>query len=149
IVARLSDEVCRKVADEADARATRNEPLGPLHGVPWAFKDLEAAVGFPCTRGSPIFRNDRPEFDSLLVERLRKAGVVPIGKTNTSEFGLGSHTYNSVYGITVNPYDLSKSAGGSSGGAGAAVATGILPAADGSDFGGSIRNPGNFNNVVG
>jgi amidase len=149
VVAKASDEVCRKLADEADARAMRNESLGPLHGVPWAFKDLEAAVGFPCTRGSPIFRDDRPEFDSVLVERLRGAGVVPIGKTNTSEFGLGSHTYNSVYGTTVNPYDLSKSAGGSSGGAGAAVAAGMLPAADGSDFAGSIRNPGNFNNVVG
>jgi amidase len=149
IVAKLDDEACLAVADAADARAARGEPLGPLHGLPWAFKDLEAVVGFPCTRGSPIFRHDRPAFDSVLVERLRKAGVLPIGKTNTSEFGLGSHTYNRVYGTTRNPYDLTKSAGGSSGGAGAAVAAGMLPGADASDVGGSIRNPGNFNNVVG
>jgi Asp-tRNA(Asn)/Glu-tRNA(Gln) amidotransferase A subunit family amidase len=101
------------------------------------------------TRGSPIFRNDRPTADSVLVERLRQAGVVPIGKTNTPGFGMGSHTYNRVYGTTVNPYDLTKSAGGSSGGAAASVASGMLPAVDGSDLGGSLRNPGNFNNVVG
>jgi amidase len=149
IVAKLDDEVCLALADAADARAFRGESLGPLHGLPWAFKDLEPVVGFPWTRGSPIFRNDRPTADSVLVERLRNAGVVPIGKTNTPEFGMGSHSYNAVYGTTVNPYDLSKSAGGSSGGAGASVACGMLPAADGSDLGGSLRNPGNFNNVVG
>jgi amidase len=149
IVAKLNDETCLALADAADARVARGEPLGPLHGLPWAFKDLEPAVGFPYTRGSPIFRNDLPKTDSVLVERLRSAGVVPIGKTNTSEFGLGSHTYNNVYGTTLNPYDLSKSAGGSSGGAAAGVAAGMLPGADGSDFAGSIRNPANFNNVVG
>ena len=85
----------------------------------------------------------------MLVERLRQAGAIPIGKTNIPEFGMGSHTYNKVYGTTVNPYDLTKSAGGSSGGAAAALATGMLPIADGSDLGGSLRNPGNFNNVVG
>lgn len=85
----------------------------------------------------------------MLVERLRNAGAIPIGKTNVPEFGMGSHTYNKVYGTTFNPYDLTKSAGGSSGGAGAALATGMLPIADGSDLGGSLRNPGNFNNVVG
>jgi amidase len=89
-----------------------------------------------------------PTEDSVLVERLRKAGAIPIGKTNTPEFGMGSHTYNKVYGITRNPFDRSKSAGGSSGGAGAALATGMLPIADGSDQGGSLRNPGNFNNIV-
>ena len=129
------------------SRAARSP--GALHGVPWAFKDLEPAVGFPCTCGSPIFRHDRPAADSILVERLRLAGVVPIGKTNTPEFGMGSQTYNAVYGTTVNPYDLTKTAGGSSGGAAAAVACAMLPAADGSDLGGSLRNPGNFNNVVG
>jgi amidase len=149
IVAKLDDEACLALADAADTRIARGQPVGPLHGLPWAFKDLEPAVGFPCTRGSPIFRKDLPTADSALVERLRKAGVLPIGKTNTSEFGLGSHTYNSVYGITRNPYDLSKSAGGSSGGAGAGVAARMLPAADGSDFAGSIRNPASFNNVVG
>ncbi len=149
IVAKLDDEACLALADAADAGAKGGEPLGALHGLPWAFKDLEAAIGFPWTRGSPIFRNDRPTSDSVLVERLRQAGVVPIGKTNTPEFGMGSHTYNSVYGTTVNPYDLTKSAGGSSGGAAACVASGMLPAADGSDLAGSLRNPGNFNNVVG
>ena len=89
-----------------------------------------------------------PTEDSVLVERLRKAGAIPIGKTNVSEFGMGSHTYNKVYGTTLNPYDLTKSAGGSSGGAGAALAAGLLPLADGSDLGGSLRNPANFNNIV-
>src|SRR5262249_46945128 len=86
--------------------------------------------------------------DSLLVERLRKAGMIAIGKTNVPEFGMGSHTYNDVYGTTVNPYDPSKTAGGSSGGAGAALAAGLLPLAAGSDLGGSLRNPANFNNIV-
>jgi len=149
IVAKLDDEECLLLADAADARAARGEPLGALHGLPWAFKDLEAAIGFPWTRGSPIFRNDRPTVDSVVVERLRRAGVLPIGKTNTPEFGMGSQTYNSVYGTTFNPYDLTKTAGGSSGGAAASVAAGMLPGADGSDLGGSLRNPGNFNNVVG
>jgi amidase len=90
-----------------------------------------------------------PAEDTLLVERLRRAGAIPIGKTNVPEFGMGSHTYNKVYGTTLNPYDRTKSAGGSSGGAAAAVATGMLPCADGSDLGGSLRNPGSFNNVVG
>ena len=121
----------------------------PLHGLPIAFKDLEAAVGFPCTRGSAIYKDDWPVEDSVLVERIRNAGAIPIGKTNVPEFGMGSHTYNKVYGTTRNPYDLTKSAGGSSGGAGAALAAGLLPIADGSDLGGSLRNPASFNNVVG
>ena len=149
IVAKLDDEACLALAEAADAALARGGPAGPLHGLPWAFKDLEPAVGFPWTRGSPIFRDDRPAADSVLVQRLRQAGVVAIGKTNTPEFGMGSHTYNGVYGTTRNPYDLTKSAGGSSGGAGAAVACGMLPGADGSDLGGSLRNPANFNNVVG
>lgn len=149
IVAKLDDEDCLALADAADQRAARGDPLRALHGVPWAFKDLDAAMGFEWTRGSPIFRNDRPSFDSVLVERLRRAGVLAIGKTNTPEFGLGSQTYNNVYGTTVNPYDLTKTAGGSSGGAAAGVASGMLPAADGSDLGGSLRNPASFNNVVG
>lgn len=149
IVAKLDDELCLALADAADARADRGEPLGVLHGLPWAFKDLEPAIGFPWTRGSPIFRHDRSAADSVLVERLRKAGVLPIGKTNIPEFGMGSQTYNNVYGTTFNPYDLTKTPGGSSGGAAASVASGMLPGADGSDLGGSLRNPGSFNNVVG
>jgi amidase len=149
IVAKLDDEQCLALADAADRRAARGEALAPLHGLPIAFKDLQAAVGFPFTRGSPIFRREMPPADSVLVERLRRAGAIPIGKTNVPEFGMGSHTYNTVYGTTRNPYDITKSAGGSSGGAGAALATGMLPIADGSDLGGSLRNPGNFNNVIG
>jgi amidase len=149
IVAKLDDEKCLALADAADQRRAHREPLGPLHGLPIAIKDTEPAVGFPFTRGSPIFREEMPKADSVLVERLRNAGALLIGKTNVPEFAMGSHTYNKVYGTTVNPYDLTKSAGGSSGGAGAALAAGLLPIANGSDLGGSLRNPGNFNNVVG
>lgn len=149
IVAKLDDENCLALADAADQRAARGDALSPLHGLPIAFKDLQPAVGFPFTRGSPIYKDAMPEQDSVLVERLRNAGAIAIGKTNVPEFGMGSHTYNKVYGTTFNPYDLTKSAGGSSGGAGAALATGMLPIADGSDLGGSLRNPGNFNNVIG
>ena len=148
IVAMLGDDECLARADECDRRAARDEALGPLHGLPIAFKDLQPATGFPFTRGSPIYKDDRPQADSVLVERLRAAGAIPIGKTNVPEFGMGSHTYNRVYGTTLNPYDLTKSAGGSSGGAGAALAAGLLPIADGTDLGGSLRNPANFNNVV-
>jgi amidase len=148
IVAKLDDGKCLALADEADRVLERGDEVGPLHGLPFAFKDLDAAVGFPLTRGSPIFRNFMPAEDSVLVDRLRKAGVIPIGKTNVSEFGMGSHTYNDVYGTTLNPYDLTKTAGGSSGGAGAALAAGLLPFASGSDLGGSLRNPANFNNIV-
>jgi amidase len=149
IVAKLDDDRCLALADEADRRLVRGENVGSLHGLPIAFKDLEAAIGFPATRGSPIYQDYMPTEDTVLVERLRAAGVIPIGKTNISEFGMGSHTYNKVYGTTLNPYDLTKSAGGSSGGAGAAVAAGLLPLADGGDYGGSVRNPANFTNIVG
>jgi amidase len=148
IVAKLDDDKCLALADEADRLMARKERVGPLHGLPIAFKDLEPAVGFACTLGSPIFRNQLPAEDSVLIERLRKAGVVAIGKTNVPEFGMGSQTYNDVYGATVNPYDVTRTAGGSSGGAGAALAAGLLPLADGSDLGGSLRNPANFNNIV-
>ncbi len=149
IVAKLDDDDCLALADAADRRAASGEPLPPLHGLPTAFKDLQSAVGFPYTRGSRIYKNAMPTEDSVFVERLRRAGVLAIGKTNVPEFGMGSHTYNEVYGTTVNPYDLTKSAGGSSGGAAAALAAGLMPIADGSDLGGSLRNPGNFNNIVG
>lgn len=148
IVAKLDDERCLALADAADARLARGEEVGPLHGLPIAIKDLQPASGFPFTRGSPLFAAFLPAEDSVLVERLRKAGALVIGKTNVPEFGLGSHTYNAVYGTTRNPYDPTKSAGGSSGGAGAALASGMLAIADGSDYGGSLRNPASFNNVV-
>ena len=148
IVAKLDDVKCLALADGADRRIARGEEIGALHGLPFAFKDLDPVVGFPMTRGSKIFKDFVPTEDSVLVERLKRAGVLPIGKTNVSEFGMGSHTYNDVYGTTLNPYDLTKSAGGSSGGAGAALAAGLLPIASGSDLGGSLRNPANFNNIV-
>jgi amidase len=149
IVAKLDDERCLELADEADRRAASGAPLPSLHGLPTAFKDLQPAVGFPYTRGSLAYKDAMPSEDSLFVARLRAAGVIPIGKTNVPEFGMGSHTFNKVYGTTVNPYDTTKSAGGSSGGAAASLASGMLPIADGSDNGGSLRNPGNFNNIVG
>jgi len=148
IVARLDDHSCLALADAADRELASGRPVGMLHGLPAAFKDLESAVGFPFTKGSPIFKDVMPAEDTVIVERLRRAGVIPIGKTNVPEFGMGSHTYNKVYGTTFNPYDLTKSAGGSSGGAGAALAAGMLPLADGGDLGGSLRNPANFNNIV-
>ena len=148
VVAKLDDAKCLALADEADQRMARGERVGPLHGMPWAFKDTEAAVGFPFTRGSPIYKDFMPTEDTVLVERLRRAGAIAIGKTNVPEFAMGSHTYNKVYGTTVNPYDQTKSAGGSSGGAAAALTAGLLPLADGSDLAGSLRNPASFNNVV-
>jgi amidase len=148
IVAQLDDARCLELAQEADRRLAAHQPVGPLHGLPIGFKDLEPARGFPWTRGSPIYRDFFPAEDSLIVERLKRAGAIPIGKTNVPEFGMGSQTYNRVYGTTRNPFDLSKTAGGSSGGAGAALAAGLLPIADGSDLGGSLRNPASFNNVV-
>jgi amidase len=111
--------------------------------------DLTPVKGIPMTQGSPILKGFMPPADSVVVERLRKAGAIMIGKTNTPEFGLGSHTYNPVYGVTRNPYDLSRSAGGSSGGAAAALALRMLPVADGTDYGGSLRNPAGWNNVFG
>jgi amidase len=148
IVAKLDDASCLALAESADRRLLRGEPVGPLHGLPTAFKDMEPAVGFPWTKGSPIFADVMASVDSAIVSRIRHAGAIPIAKTNVPEFGMGSHTYNNVYGTTLNPYDSSKSAGGSSGGAGAALASGMLPIADGGDLGGSLRNPANFNNIV-
>jgi amidase len=136
-------------ADAADRRAAAGAPLGRLHGLPIAIKDLEDTAGIRTTYGSTVFADHVPAVDSLLVQRLRAAGAIVVGKTNTPEFGVGSHTFNEVFGPTRNPWALDRSAGGSSGGAGAALAAGLVPIADGSDHGGSIRNPASFNNVVG
>src|SRR5450432_343205 len=136
-------------ARDRDAALARGESMGPLHGFPHAVKDLQAVKGIPMTMGSPILRDFVPAADGILAERLRKAGVIFIGKTNTPEFGLGSHTFNPVYGATRNPYDLTRSAGGSSGGAAVALATRMVPLADGSDYGGSLRNPAGWNAVFG
>jgi amidase len=145
----LRPEAALEEADAADRRAAAGEPLGPLHGLPIAIKDLEDTAGIRTTYGSVAFAEHVPTADSLLVARLRAAGAIVVGKTNTPEFGVGSHTFNEVFGATRNPWALDRSAGGSSGGAGAALAAGLLPIADGSDHGGSIRNPASFNNVVG
>lgn len=136
-------------AEERDAQAARGEFLGPLHGFPLAVKDIDAAKGLPFTLGSPIFRDRIAAADSIMVKRLRRAGAIVIGKTNMPEFGLGSHTFNPVYGATRNAYDPEKSAGGSSGGAAVSVALRMQPVADGSDHAGSLRNPPAFNNLFG
>ena len=136
-------------ARERDAQLARGESMGPLHGFPHAVKDLQAVKGIRMTLGSPILKDFVPAADGLMVERLRSAGAIFIGKTNTPEFGLGSHTYNTVYGATHNAYDLTRSAGGSSGGAAVSLALRMLPVADGSDYGGSLRNPAGWNGVFG
>jgi amidase len=120
-----------------------------LAGLPIAYKDLVATKGVRTTFGSLVYEKHIPEEDHLIVERLGAAGAILIGKTNTPEFGAGSQTFNRVFGVTRNPYDLSKTAGGSSGGGAAAVASGMLPFADGSDLAASLRNPGNYCNIVG
>lgn len=121
----------------------------PLDGLPIAHKDIVATKGIRTTFGSPIFRDHVPAEDHAIVGRLRDAGAILVGKTNTPEFAVGSQTFNAVFGSTLNPYDLTKTCGGSSGGAAVAVACGMLPFADGSDLGASLRNPGSFCNVVG
>ena len=136
-------------AAEADAALDRGDEVGPLHGLPIAHKDLTQTKGLRTTKGSPLFADWIPDEDSLIVERLRDAGAICIGKTNVPEFGAGSHTFNPVFGATLNPYDTGRTCGGSSGGAAVALACGMLPIADGSDTGGSLRNPAAWNNVVG
>ena len=136
-------------AQAADEAFARGQPVGPLHGLPIAHKDLADTAGVRTTYGSPIYADHVPDLDEPFVVRVREAGAVMIGKTNTPEFGAGSHTFNPVFGPTRNPHDLSKSAGGSSGGAAAALASGMVPIADGSDLGGSLRNPASFCGVVG
>jgi amidase len=135
-----------KRADEAAARGTF---LGPLHGLPVAHKDLHDTKGVRTTYGSPIFQDHIPLHDTLVVERIRNAGAIMVGKTNTPEFGAGSQTFNPLFGATQNPYDLSKTCGGSSGGSAVALACGMVPIADGTDTGGSLRNPASFCSVVG
>ncbi len=132
-----------------DRALTDGHSHGWMHGFPIAIKDLSEAKGLPCTWGSKLFENFIGQTDDIHVERIRAAGAIIIGKTNTPEMGLGSHTANSVFGATRNPFDNGRSAGGSSGGAAVAVAARLLPVADGSDMMGSLRNPAAFNNVVG
>lgn len=148
IVSYRPDEAIDR-ARELDALSARGLSMGALHGLPFAVKDLMDVAGLPTTSGSRIHVGTVAQTDSVISGRIRDAGAVFVGKTNTPEFGVGSHTFNDVFGITRNPYDLSRSAGGSSGGAAAAVTSGMLPVADGSDLGGSIRNPASFGNLVG
>jgi amidase len=136
-------------ADEADRLRAQGADLPPLHGLPIAHKDLQDTAGVRTTYGSPSYREHVPETDSLQVERLRNAGAILVGKTNTPEWGAGSHTFNPVFGATRNPWDTTRSAGGSSGGAAVALACRMLPIADGSDLGGSLRNPAAWCGVLG
>ncbi len=145
----LTPEQAMADAASADERLARGEDVGPFHGLPVAHKDLFETRGIRTTFGSPIYADHVPDFDALPVRRLKEAGAITIGKTNTPEFGLGSQTFNQVFGATLNPYDLTKTCGGSSGGAAAALACGMVPIGDGSDMGGSLRNPANFCNIVG
>jgi amidase len=142
-------ELALAAANAADDTLARGEAVGILHGLPVAHKDLHETAGIRTTYGSPIYADFVPTADSITVARIKAAGGITIGKTNTPEFGLGSQTFNQIFGATRNPYDLTKTCGGSSGGAGVALACGMIPIADGSDMGGSLRNPANFNNVVG
>ncbi|MEP2716715.1 amidase [Pseudophaeobacter sp.] len=134
---------------EEAAAADRAEQRGALHGLPMAIKDLANVKGIASTQGSPLFKDFVPREDELFVSRLRDAGAILMGKTNTPEFGLGSHTFNPVYGATGNPFDPSRSCGGSSGGAAVALSAGLVALADGSDMMGSLRNPAGWNNVYG
>lgn len=149
IVSLVPREDALAMARESDRVLAETGPVGPLHGLPFAVKDLEETTGLLTTHGSPLFKNNIPDEDSLMVSRLRAAGALIIGKTNVPEFGFGSQTYNTIFGTTLNAYDQTRTAGGSSGGAAVALALRMVPLADGSDHGGSLRNPAAFNNVYG
>jgi amidase len=142
-------EALLKQADLCDAELSKGDSRGWLHGMPLAFKDLVDVAGIPTTGGSPLLKNNIPAHDALLVQRMKAVGGIVIGKTNTPEWGLGSHTFNPVFGATPNAFNPAFTAGGSSGGAAVALAQRLLPVADGSDFMGSLRNPAAWNNVFG
>src|ERR1700761_2416491 len=148
IVTLIADQATAAAA-RADEMQARGETLGPLHGLPVAHKDLIDTAGVRTTYGSPLFKDHVPTQDNLLVTRMRAAGAIFLGKTNTPEFGAGSQTFNRVFGATHNPYDLTKTCGGSSGGAAVALSCGMVPVASGSDAGGSLRNPAGWCNIVG
>ena len=148
-VVTVAEEQAVARASALDAMAARGEFVGPLHGLPIAIKDLAETDGIRTTYGSPLFASNVPDFDAPHVALLKRAGAVVIGKTNTPEFGAGSQTFNTVFGPTRNPWDPRLTPGGSSGGAAAAVAAGMLPFADGSDLAASVRNPAAFCGLVG
>lgn len=145
----LVPEMAAEAAAKADEMQAHKETLGPLHGLPVAHKDLLETRGIRTTFGSPLYKDYVPTDDDIVVDRMRRAGAITIGKTNTPEFGAGSQTFNKVFGATHNPYDLTKTCGGSSGGAAVTLACGMAPVVSGSDTGGSLRNPAAFCNVVG
>ena len=145
----LVPEMAVEAAAKADEMQAHKEALGPLHGLPVAHKDLLETRGIRTTFGSPLYKDYVPTYDDIVVDRMRRAGAITIGKTNTPEFGAGSQTFNKVFGATHNPYDLTKTCGGSSGGAAVTLACGMAPIVSGSDTGGSLRNPPAFCNVVG
>jgi amidase len=149
IVTLVEEDQLMAQARAADEMIAKGEPLGPLHGLPVAVKDLTETMGIRTTYGSPLYRDYVPDYDALVVERMKNAGAIVLGKTNTPEFGMGSHTFNPVFGATLNPYDGTKTCGGSTGGGAVALACGMAPVASGTDIGGSLRNPANFCNVVG
>ncbi len=149
IVTLVPEDQLQSEAQSADAVTMSGEPLGPLHGLPVAVKDNHQTRGIRTTFGSILHRDFVPSPDCIVVERERSAGAIVIGKTNLPEFGLGSQTFNALFGATLNPYDVTKTCGGSSGGAAVALACRMVPLADGNDMGGSLRNPANFCNVVG
>ena len=149
IVSLQDEQALLRQADERDAMLARGQSMGWMHGLPIAIKDLAATVGIPSTQGSVLLKEHLPAEDGAMVARIRRAGAILIGKTNVPEFGLGSHSFNELFGTTANAYDPSKTAGGSSGGAAVALALRMLPVADGSDFMGSLRNPAGWNNVFG
>jgi amidase len=149
IVAMRDDADLLAEADRCDAELARGESRGWMHGLPHAIKDTEQTAGIASTWGSPLLRNHIPSTDSLSVARIRQAGAIIIAKTNVPEWAMGSQSYNPVYGTTLNPYDTSRTCGGSSGGAAVGLALKMLPVADGSDLGGSLRNPAGWCNVFG
>jgi amidase len=149
IVSMADDDRLIGEARRADAALARGEYWGWMHGMPHAVKDLANAAGFPTSQGSPIRAGTMAEEDSFMIGRIRAQGAIFIGKTNVPEFGMGSQTYNPVFGATGSACDPSLTAGGSSGGAACGLGTHMLPVADGSDLMGSLRNPGAFNNVIG
>jgi amidase len=149
VVTLVEEEQLMAQAAAADEALAQGKWLGPLHGLPVAVKDLHETKGIRTTFGSPLHSNNVPNFDCRVVQREKEAGAIILGKTNVPEFGLGSQTFNPVFGATRNPYDTTKTCGGSTGGGVVTVACGMAPLADGSDMGGSLRNPPNFCNMVG
>src|ERR1700687_15655 len=149
IVTLVNEDQLMAQARAADEIIAKGKSLGPLHGLPVGLKDLTETMGIRTTYGSPLYRDHVPDFDALVVERMKNAGAIVVGKTNTPEFGMGSQTFNPVFGATLNPSDVTRTCGGSTGGGAVALACGMAPLASGTDIGGSLRNPANFCNVVG